>query len=160
MASDEQEKSSRAEKKSGICITARFCLVVALHSGLISLYTMTMQQLILEMPDELSAYLAGFGRDLQRAALETIAAEAYREEKLSTSQLRRLLGYKTRMQVHAFLKEHGIYLRYDLADLEHDRQAGADRGSVTRDSPRYPQSTESHGCANRRPGPSGHRFWS
>jgi predicted HTH domain antitoxin len=83
-----------------------------------------MQQIILEIPDELSAFLAGFGYDLQRAALETIAAEAYREEKLSTSQLRRLLGYETRMQVHAFLKEHGVYQRYSLSDLEHDRQAG------------------------------------
>jgi len=83
-----------------------------------------MQQLILELPDELSAFLEASGQDLHRAALETIAAEAYREKKLSTGQLRRLLGYKTRMQVHAFLKEPGVYLRYDLADLEHDRQAG------------------------------------
>ena len=83
-----------------------------------------MQQLILELPDELSAFLAASGHDLQRAALESIAAEAYREKKVSTSQLRRLLGYKTPMQVHAFLKEHGVYLRYDLADLQHDRQAG------------------------------------
>jgi predicted HTH domain antitoxin len=83
-----------------------------------------MQQITLNIPDELSAYLAGFGRDLERAALETIAAEAYRDKKVSTSELRRLLGYKTRMQVHAFLKEHGVYLQYGLADLEHDRQAG------------------------------------
>jgi hypothetical protein len=27
-------------------------------------------------------------------------------------------------QVHAFLKQHGLYVRYGLADLEHDRQAG------------------------------------
>ena len=83
-----------------------------------------MQQLILELPDELSAFLAASGHDLQRAAVEAIAAEAYREKKVSTGQLRRLLGYKTRMQVHAFLKEHGVYLQYDLEDLEHDRQAG------------------------------------
>jgi len=83
-----------------------------------------MQQLTLELPDELSAFLAASGHDLRRAALETIAAEAYRERKVSTSQLRRLLGYKTRMQVHAFLKQHGVYLHYDVADLEHDREAG------------------------------------
>ena len=94
------------------------------HSGLFLPYTTVMQQLILEIPDELSAFLAGFGTDLHRAALETIAAEAYRENKVSMSQLRRLLGYKTRMQVHAFLKGHGVYLRYGVADLEHDRQAG------------------------------------
>ena len=83
-----------------------------------------MQQITLNIPDELSAFLAGFGPDLERAALETIAAEAYREKKVSTGELRRLLGYKTRMQVHAFLKEHGVYLQYGLADLEHDRQSG------------------------------------
>ncbi|MGO9269382.1 MAG: UPF0175 family protein [Terriglobia bacterium] len=83
-----------------------------------------MQQLILELPDELSAFLNASGHEPRGAALETIAAEAYREGKVSTGQLRRLLGYKTRLQVHAFLKEHGVYLRYDLADLEHDRQAG------------------------------------
>ena len=83
-----------------------------------------MQQLTLELPDELSDFLAASGHDLARAALETIALEAYRENKLSIGQLRRLLGYNTRMQAHAFLKDHGVYLRYDLADLEHDRQAG------------------------------------
>ncbi len=83
-----------------------------------------MQQVTLELPDELSAYLAASGQDLSRAAVEAIALEAYREKKLSTGQLRRLLGYHTRMQVHALLKEHGVYLHYDLADLEHDRQAG------------------------------------
>jgi len=83
-----------------------------------------MEQIILDIPDELSAFLAGFGQDLHRAALEAIAAEAYREKKLSNSQLRRLLGYKTRIQVHAFLKQHGVYLGYGLTDLEHDRQAG------------------------------------
>ena len=64
------------------------------------------------------------GHNLERAALQAIALEAYREGKLSTVQLRRLLGYHTRAQVHAFLKEHVVYLRYDLEDLEHDRQAG------------------------------------
>ena len=83
-----------------------------------------MQRLTLELPDEISAYLAASGLDLSRAALEAIALEAYRERKLSTGQLRRLLGYRTRMQVHAFLKEHDVYLHYDLEDLEHDRQAG------------------------------------
>src|SRR5439155_8863732 len=34
------------------------------------------------------------------------------------------LGYSTRTQVLAFLKQHGVYLRYGLADLEHDRKAG------------------------------------
>ena len=83
-----------------------------------------MAQVTLDLPDELSTFLSACGQNLERAALQAIALEAYREGKLSMSQLRRLLGYHTRTQVHAFLKEHGVYLRYGLADLEHDRQAG------------------------------------
>jgi hypothetical protein len=81
-------------------------------------------EFLLNLPDELSAVLAASGQDLSRAAFEAIALETYRENKLSTAQLRRVLGYQTRAQVHAFLKQHGVYLRYDLPDLEHDRQAG------------------------------------
>ena len=65
------------------------------------------------------------GRANPRAALEAIALEGYRERKLSAGQLRRLLGYRTRVQVHAFLKAHGVYLDYGIEDLEHDRNASA-----------------------------------
>jgi hypothetical protein len=81
-------------------------------------------ELLLNLPDELSTVLAASGPDLSRAACEAIALEAYRENKLSTAQLRRVLGYHTRAQVHAFLKQHGVYSRYGVPDLEHDRQAG------------------------------------
>ena len=83
-----------------------------------------MPQVTLDLPDELSSFLAASGRHLERAALEPIALEAYREHQLSTAQLRRLLGYRTRPRVHAFLKEHGAYIDYGQEDLEHDRQAG------------------------------------
>ena len=45
-------------------------------------------------------------------ALEALALEGYRTERLSESELRQMLGFETRMQVHAFLKEHGVYLNY------------------------------------------------
>lgn len=83
-----------------------------------------MAQVTLELPEVLSAFLTASGDNLERAALEAIALEAYREGKLSMAQLRRLLGYRTRAQVHAFLKDRGAYLRYSLADLQHDREAG------------------------------------
>jgi hypothetical protein len=82
-----------------------------------------MPHVTLDLPDKLSRFLAASG-DVERAALEAIALQAYREEKLSTAELRRLLGYRTRLQVHAFLKTHGVPLQYGLADLEHDRRAG------------------------------------
>lgn len=83
-----------------------------------------MPLLTLDVPDELAPFLSSSGHPPARAAVEAIALEAYREDKLSTSQLRRLLGYRTRAQVHAFLKERGVYLQYRSSDLDHDREAG------------------------------------
>ena len=81
-------------------------------------------QITLELPEDIAADLAAQGEDLSRTALEAFVLEAYRAQKLSTAQLKRVLGYQTRVQVHAFLKAHDAYLHYTLADLEHDRQAG------------------------------------
>ena len=82
-----------------------------------------MQQVTIALPDELSAALAGPGQDLSRAAFEALALAAYRERKISTAQLRGLLGFETRLQLDAFLKQHGVDLEYTLDDLERDREA-------------------------------------
>ena len=76
----------------------------------------------LNLPEELTAALGTQGSDLSRAALESIALEAYREHKLSTAQLRRLLGFATRYELDGFLKQHKVWLDYDWQDLEHDRE--------------------------------------
>ena len=81
-------------------------------------------RITLDLPEDIAAHLAAKGENLSRAALEALALEEYRAQKLSTAQLRRLLGYHTRTEVHAFLKQHGVYLHYTQEDLEHDRQAG------------------------------------
>jgi hypothetical protein len=49
--------------------------------------------------------------------------EAYRERKLSTAQLRRLLGFETRYELDGFLKAHQVWLEYTAEDLERDREA-------------------------------------
>jgi hypothetical protein len=79
-------------------------------------------QLTLDLPDELSAALTAPGQNLSRAALEAIALEAYRERKLSTAQLRRLLGFETRYDLDGFLKQHEVWLDYAWQDLEQDRE--------------------------------------
>ena len=79
-----------------------------------------MQPVTLHLPDELLEALAAPGVDISRAAFEALAAEAYREQKISQSQLRRLLGYETRMEVDAFLKERGVELEYTYEDLQRD----------------------------------------
>ena len=75
-------------------------------------------QVTLEVPDE----IAQDQQDLPRALLESFALEGYRSGTLTEEQVRRVLGYGTRMQVHGFLKEHGVYLNYGRADLEQDMQ--------------------------------------
>ena len=78
-------------------------------------------EITLKIPDELARQVASEGKDPARVVLEALALEGYREERLSESAIRQLLGFESRIQVHAFLKEHGVYLHYDVSDLDHDR---------------------------------------
>jgi hypothetical protein len=55
-----------------------------------------LMQITLDVPEDIAAHLAATGENLSRAALEAFALEQYRAQKLSTAQLRRLLGYQTR----------------------------------------------------------------
>ena len=76
--------------------------------------------IILEIPEGLAGQFVPAGQDAARAALEAIALEGYRSDWLSEADLRELLGFETRMEVHGFLKEHGAFLHYTEEDLEHD----------------------------------------
>ncbi len=78
-------------------------------------------EITLNIPDDLARQVAPEGRDPARVALEALALEGYRMERLSESEIRRMLGFETRIQVHEFLKQHGVYLQYSVSDLEHDR---------------------------------------
>jgi hypothetical protein len=78
-------------------------------------------QITLELPEDIVHGLESKWTDLPRAALESLALEAYRSHALTAPQLRGLLGFETRMQVDAFLKEHEIY-DYTAADFEQDRE--------------------------------------
>jgi hypothetical protein len=74
-------------------------------------------QITIELPEDIALGLASKWKDLSRAALESLALEACRSNALSTAQLRRLLGFETRMKVDAFfegarsLQFHGGRLR-------------------------------------------------
>ena len=74
----------------------------------------------LQIPDDVARVLQHQQPDLSRAALEALALEGYRSERLSEGQLRRMLGFRTRMQVHTFLKAHNVYLNYSIRELEND----------------------------------------
>ena len=78
-------------------------------------------QITIELPEDIAAGLESKWKDLPRAALESLALEAYRSRTLTAGQLRRLLDFETQMQVDAFLKEHEIF-DYSAADFEQDRE--------------------------------------
>ena len=78
-------------------------------------------EITLNIPDEFARHVTPEGSDPARVALEALALEGYRAERLTESAVRQMLGFETRMEVHAFLKQHGLYLHYDIADLDQDR---------------------------------------
>ena len=75
----------------------------------------------LHISDEVALLLTSEYADLPRAAVEALALEGYRSKRFSEGQVRQMLGFSSRLQVHAFLKEHGVHLHYSLDDLEQDR---------------------------------------
>ena len=74
----------------------------------------------LNLPDDIARHLASHGEDPARSALEALALEGYRTRALSEEQVRRMLGYETRIEVHGFLKQHGVYLNYTAGDFQSD----------------------------------------
>ena len=79
-------------------------------------------QITIEIPDDLAATLSASGQDPTRAALEAVAVEAYRQQRLSGYQLRTLLGIGSRYELDGFLKERHVY-DYALEDFEKDLAA-------------------------------------
>ena len=76
--------------------------------------------IILNLPEDIAKELSERGGDLSRAALESLALEGYGSGRLSEEQVRRMLSFDSRFEVHAFLKQHDTHLDYTEADLEQD----------------------------------------
>ena len=74
------------------------------------------------MPEDISHHLTASHPDLSRVALEAIAIEGARSGELTTAQVRRLLGFDTRLQADAFLKAHEVPLPVTVADIESDAE--------------------------------------
>ena len=77
----------------------------------------------IDLPDDISRILEERWGDLPRHVLETLAIQGYRDGTLSTHQVQHMLGLKSRFSVDAFMKEHGVSLPYDAADLERDAES-------------------------------------
>jgi predicted HTH domain antitoxin len=77
----------------------------------------------IDLPEDIAKALEGEWKDVPQRTLEAIAVEGYRTGVLSENQVRRLLNFESRFQVHALLKEHRVPLNYTEADLEDDLAA-------------------------------------
>lgn len=77
---------------------------------------------IVSIPDNLAASLAGDGTDLARRALEALAAEECRAGRLTTAEVGLLLGIETRDAIDGFLKAHAVFDDYTQADLDQEQE--------------------------------------
>jgi hypothetical protein len=89
-------------------------------------------QVTVDVPEDILRALEGQWPDLSRQALEAIAVEGYRTGALTESQVRRLLDFNSRFEVHAFLKEHRVPLRYTSDDIEEDKMTHRELGIAPR----------------------------
>lgn len=79
----------------------------------------------LDLPDTVISRLAGENRDLSRAALEALAIDAYRMDRITAHQLCELLEIPSRYELDGFLKRHGVPLEYSVEDLERESVTSA-----------------------------------
>jgi predicted HTH domain antitoxin len=82
-----------------------------------------------DIPDDLERRLRDGWADMPRKVLEAVALEAYRSGALTGAEVQRLLGLESRWDVEAFLKQAGVVLDYDQADLARDLEAFRQPGS-------------------------------
>ena len=78
-------------------------------------------EVAIQLPDTLVKRLQERWDDLPRRVLESVALEGFRQRILTTEEMRQLLGFETKFEVHAFLKKHAVPF-YTLPDLEQDRE--------------------------------------
>ena len=78
-------------------------------------------EITIRIPDEL-ARLVGAAGTVERRVLEALALDEFRQGHLSRAELRRLLGFGTRMKLDEFLKAHDVYEPYTMEDLERERR--------------------------------------
>ena len=78
-----------------------------------------MTQVAIELPEDIASRL-GLEEDLSNVTLRALAAQAYRDGQLTHAEVQRVLGFKSRWETDAFLKQAGAYLDYTETDLEND----------------------------------------
>ena len=77
----------------------------------------------LQVPDDIAERLTASRTDLSRQALEALATAAYRAGILTAQEVERMLGFTSRWQTEAFLRQAGAYLDYTEEDLLQDLES-------------------------------------
>lgn len=65
------------------------------------------------------------GQDLSRTALEALAIDAYRMDRITAYQLSQALGIPSRDALNALLKRHGVPLEYTREDCAREGEVRA-----------------------------------
>lgn len=78
-------------------------------------------EVTITLPDDVAQRLQTQWDDLPRHVLEELVLDGYRAHLLGEADIRRLLGFETRFEVHDFLWEHQVPV-YTLEDLQRDRE--------------------------------------
>lgn len=77
-------------------------------------------QVAIELPEDIAEDLRAKWKDLPRHALEAVALEGYRSGALTESQVRRVLGFETRLEVNSFLRDRGAYYNYAPSEIDQE----------------------------------------
>ena len=71
------------------------------------------------LPDEI---LLQDSDEVSRMVLEQVALDGFKSGQLTTAQVRRILGFKSRLEVYDFLAAHGVpWVDYSVEDAERER---------------------------------------
>ena len=79
-------------------------------------------EVTIQIPDAIGERLNKNTDDVPRWLLEKAGLEAYRSREISGYELCLMLGMKSRIELDAFLKTHGVYLEYSEEDFAHDAE--------------------------------------
>jgi hypothetical protein len=71
------------------------------------------------LPDEI---LLQDSDEVSRRVLEQVALDGFKSGQLTTAQVRRILGFESRLEVYDFLAAHGLpWVDYSVEDAERER---------------------------------------
>ena len=71
------------------------------------------------LPDEI---LSQDSDEVSRRVLELVALDGFKSGQLTTAQVRRILGFESRLEAYDFLAAHGVpWVDYSVEDAERER---------------------------------------